>query len=208
MNVLGIGAHYDDLELGCSGTLMKHILNGDNVTMIVITDSAYINPNGDEVRLRKVALDEGLEAAKIIGADLISLEYKTFMTPFNESLTSQINKYIEDLHIDTIYSHWVNDLHRDHQFAGKCTLMAGRHVPRFLMYRSNFYDTENQFCGNFYSDISLFMEKKIEVIKAHKSELQRVRYKWLEFFTNQHENDGQKIGVKYAECFEIVRYLI
>ena len=51
------------------------------------------------------------------------------------------------------------------------------------------------------------MEKKIEVIKAHKSELERVRHTWLEFFTNLHANDGQKIGVKYAECFEVIKYL-
>ena len=86
--------------------------------------------------------------------------------------------------------------------------MAGRHVPRFLMYRSNYYDTEEQFRANFYSDISAVFEKKLGVIRAHQSELERVRSKWIDFFTNQHENDGQKIGIRYAECFEVVRYLI
>jgi LmbE family N-acetylglucosaminyl deacetylase len=76
------------------------------------------------------------------------------------------------------------------------------------MYRSNFYDTEQRFKGNFYSDITAVMEIKIDVIKAHKSELKRVRYKWLDFFTKMHANDGQMIGVQYAECFEIVRYLV
>jgi LmbE family N-acetylglucosaminyl deacetylase len=85
--------------------------------------------------------------------------------------------------------------------------MAGRHVPRFLMYRSNYYDTEQTFKGNFYSDITSVMDRKMEVIKAHKSELERVRLKWLDFFKNQNANDGQKIGVEYAECFEVVRFL-
>jgi LmbE family N-acetylglucosaminyl deacetylase len=155
-----------------------------------------------------VARMEGLKAAEIIGATLICLEYKTFEVPFDDILGKILLKYIERLEIDIIYSHWVHDLHRDHQFAGKSTLMAGRHVPRFLMYRSNFYDTEQQFSGNFYSDITDVMDQKMEVIKAHKSELKRVRYKWLEFFTKLHENDGQKIGVNYAECFEVIRYLI
>jgi hypothetical protein len=52
------------------------------------------------------------------------------------------------------------------------------------------------------------METKIEAIKVFESELKRVDNKWLEFFGNQNANDGQKIGVKYAECFEVVRYLI
>ena len=76
------------------------------------------------------------------------------------------------------------------------------------MYRCNYYDTEVNFRGNFYSDISDVMDIKIQVIKAHKSELERVRYSWLEFFINQNNNDGQKIGVEYAECFEIIRYLV
>ena len=51
MNVLGVGAHYDDLELGCSGTLINHVKKGDNVTMLVITDSSYKNPDGQEESL-------------------------------------------------------------------------------------------------------------------------------------------------------------
>lgn len=208
MNVLGVGAHYDDLELGCSGTLIKHVEAGDRVTMLVITNSAYKNPKGKLVRSRKVAYREELMAAKIIGAKLICLDYETLMVPFDEDLTKKISYYIDELKIDMVYSHWINDLHRDHQHAAKCAMMAGRHVPRFLMFRSNFYDTEQQFRGNLYSDISNVINRKITVVKEHKSELERVRYKWLDFFLKEHENDGQKIGVKYAECFEVVRYLV
>ena len=208
MNILGIGAHFDDLELGCSGTLMKHVHNGDKVYMLTITDSGYKDPNGKEVRAIEIAQQEGQNAAKIIGGELICLDYPTFMVPFNEELTKTLDKYIEDLKIDTVYSHWIGDVHRDHQAAGRCALMAGRHVPRFLMYRSNFYDSDRQFTANFYSDISDFMDLKIKVISAHKSELERVRYQWLDFFKNQNSNEGQKIGVNYAECFEVVRFLI
>lgn len=207
MNVLGVGAHYDDLELGCSGTLINHVRKGDKVTMLVTADSSYKNPKGDLIRSVDVARDEGLKAAKIISAELICLNYETLMVPFDEGLTKKIAYYVEELKIDIIYSHWIYDLHRDHQNAAKSTLMAGRHVPRFLMYRSNFYNTERQFCGNFYSDISNTMDKKVEAIKAHKSELERVKYEWLDFIVKQNENDGRVIGVKQAECFEIVRYL-
>ncbi len=208
MNVLGVGAHYDDLELGCSGTLIKHVQKGDDVTMLVITDSAYSNPEGHEIRAADIALEEGKTAAKIVGADLICLGYKTFNVPFDDQLVKFILRIIEKYKIETVYSHWIYDLHRDHQYAARSTMMAARHVPRFLMYRSNFYDTEQQFRGNFYSDISAVIQKKVEVIKAHKSELERVRYQWLDFFMKMHANDGQKIGVSFAECFEVVRYLI
>ena len=208
MNVLGVGAHFDDLELGCSGTLIKHKQQGDNVFILVICNSAYRNPDGDVVRDLETAYAEGKKAAGIIGAELICLDYDTFMVPFGEDLTRTISDYIEKLNINIIYSPWVHDLHRDHHYTAKNALMAGRRVQRFLMYRSNHYDTEKPCHGNFYSDITDTMDKKIEVIKAHKSELERVRYKWLDFFQNQNANDGQKIGVKYAECFEVVRYLV
>jgi len=209
MNVLGVGAHYDDLELGCSGSLIKHVRRGDKVMMLVATDSGYRDPKGSLIRDCKIAVKEGKKAAEIIGAALKCLNYKTFHLSFNEELTKEISALIRKHKIDIIYSHWVHDLHRDHKNLANCTLMAGRHVPRFLMYRSNFYNTEENFRGNFYVDITDVMDKKIKVIKAHKSELERVRYDWLNFFIKQNENDGRIIGgkVKYAECFEIVRYL-
>lgn len=208
MNVLAVGAHFDDIELACSGTLMKHVDKGDKVTVLVTTNSAYTNPNGEEIRSSKVAIEEGQKSADLIGADLICLNYKTFEVPFDDYIGRKILDVIEKLNIECIYSHWVNDLHRDHQYTGKSTLMAARHVPRFLMFRSNYYDTDTSFQGNFYSDISTYIDRKIKVISAHKSELERVNYEWLEFFQNQNSNEGQKIGVKYAECFQIVRYLM
>ncbi len=208
MNILAVGAHYDDIELGCSGTLIKHVESGDKVIMIVVSDSEYSNTEGQIVRNAETALSEGKKAAGIIGAELICLNYKTFMISADEELTKQLIYYIENYKIDTIYSHWTHDIHRDHHNTGKSTMMAGRHVPRFLIYRSNYYDTEQPFLGSFYSDISNQMEKKKEVIKAHKSELERVRYKWLDFFIKQNTNDGQKIGVEFAERFDAIRYLI
>ncbi len=58
MNILGIGAHFDDLELGCGGTLIKHVEQGDNVTMLVITDSSYKDPSGNVIRDKDVAYKE------------------------------------------------------------------------------------------------------------------------------------------------------
>jgi LmbE family N-acetylglucosaminyl deacetylase len=114
MKALAVGAHFDDLELGCSGTLIKHVQNGDQVTMLVITDSAYSDPSGNEIRKAEVARREGIEAARIIGAEMICLDYTTFNVPFDDALGKKILNYIETLKIDMVYSHWVYDIHRDH----------------------------------------------------------------------------------------------
>ncbi|WP_169704462.1 PIG-L deacetylase family protein [Candidatus Kuenenia stuttgartensis] len=93
MNVLAVGAHFDDIELGCSGTLIKHVKNGDKVIMLVVTDSSYSNPNGELIRNSETAYQEGQKAANIIGAELICLNYKTFLVPFSEKLTKEITYY-------------------------------------------------------------------------------------------------------------------
>jgi len=208
MNILAVGAHYDDVELGCSGTLVNHVRKGDRVTIIVVTNSAYKTPDGQPIRSASVAHEEGQKAASLLGAELICLDYDTFFVPFDEGLTKKITSHVEKLSIDTVYCHWVHDLHRDHQYVAKSTIMASRHVPRVLMYRSNYYDTYDVFRGSFYSDISIAMDTKIAAIKAHQSELERVRHEWIKFIERQNANDGQKIGVKYAECFESIRYLL
>ena len=208
MNILAIGAHFDDVEIGCSGTLMKLKDAGHNILLVVVTDSAYKNPKEKVIRDKETALKEGKKAAELMGVKLLNLNFPTFEVHFDEELTRKLTEIIEDEKVEMIFAPWVHDIHRDHANTGKAALMAGRHIPKFLFYRANFYDTYHQFNGRMYFDISEYMERKIEVIRAHKSELERVRYSWIEFIKNQNRNEGQKIGVKYAEVFEIVRYLL
>ena len=208
MNVLAVGSHFDDIELGCSGTLAKHVKNGDKVVMAVLTDSEFSKADGTVIRSAKTALAEGREAAGIIGAELVTLGYKTFRVPFADELSVQLIGLIQEHEIDTVYTHWSRDVHRDHQAAAQGTLMAARHVPRFLMYRSNYYDSDETFVGNFYSDISDFIDVKEAAIRAHASEMERINYTWLHFIKNQDANAGMKINTDFAETFQVVRYLI
>ena len=56
MNVLAIGAHFDDVELGCGGTIARHAMEGDNVDIFVATVSGFADHKRRlyvEVRLRK-----------------------------------------------------------------------------------------------------------------------------------------------------------
>ena len=208
MNILAIGAHADDIELGCGGTLIKHVMNGDTVHLLTLTDSAYSAPDGMPVRLAEEARTEAEKSAAIIGARLTILSYKSFAIPCADETVSAILSYIQVHNIDTVYSHWVHDIHLDHVQTGRAALMAGRHVPRFMMYRSNYYTSTQQFSGNLYSDISATFKRKFEAIRCFETELKRVNYSWIDFFTHQNSSDGQIIGVKYAEAFEVVRYLI
>lgn len=206
-NILAIGAHFDDVELGCSGTLAKHIANGDKVFIFVATKSGFGGSTGQDVRSNEIALQEGQKAAEILGAKLICGNFKTMYLEFQDELNLDLLNVITDNHIDTIYTHWYGDIHHDHSALSKATMHAGRHIPRILMYRSNWYQSVYDFKGNFHVDITDYWHIKEQVIKAHKSEYERVGSAWLEFFKNEAENAGKKIGVPMAEVFEVVKWL-
>ena len=207
MNVLAIGAHFDDVELGCGGALAKHIANGDKVMAYVATVSGFVSPKKKVIRSDKTALREGKKAMEILGVKLLCGSFKTFEVEFTEALTAEMVKIVEENKIDTIYTHWVGDIHHDHQALAKASLHSFRHIPRMLMYRSNWYHSNLEFKGNFYVDISDFWEQKKKSIEAHESEMERTGRKWIEFFHNEAKNAGQRIGVDKAEVFEVVKWL-
>lgn len=208
-NILAIGAHFDDIELGCGGTIARHVANKDNVIMLVVTNSAYYNYDGTPVRTAECAKKEGEEAAKILGVKkLISLGLETKTLQYGFELIEMINKVIDEEKIDMIYTHWDKDVHQDHSAIGRATLNAGRHTKNILMYRSNWYHTTSEFRGNFYVDISDFIDIKIAAVKAHKNEYKKFGQGWIDFFVNENFNAGKKIGTKYAEAFEIVKYYV
>lgn len=207
MNVLAIGAHFDDIELGCGGALAKHVANGDNVYAYVATKSGFTDHRNIEIRSNDAANKEGENAMKILGVKLIKGSFNTLEVEFTDALNLEILKIVEDKKIELVYSHWMGDIHHDHQAVARASLHSCRHVPRQLMYRSNWYHSNLEFKGNFYVDISNFWEQKKSSIEAHESEMKRTGKKWIEFFYNEAKNAGQKIGVEKAEVYEIIKWL-
>jgi len=207
MNVLAIGAHFDDIELGCGGALAKHVRDGDKVYAYVATVSGFAGPDKRTIRSNEVALKEGTDSMKTLGVELICGQLKTLEVEFNESLNVELIRIAEEKKINKVYTHWHGDIHHDHQAVSRASLHSFRQVPRMLMYRSNWYHSSVDFRGNFYIDITDYWEIKEKAVRAHESELERTGYKWIDFFKNEAENAGQKIGVKYAEVFEMVSWL-
>jgi len=207
MNILAVGAHFDDIELGCAGSLARHVANGDKVYAYIATVSGFSNGDNQVIRPNDVALVEGKKAMDILGVELFCGNFKTLEVEFIDALNVQIIKIVEEKKIDLVYAHWIGDIHHDHHAVAKATLHSCRHVPRMLMYRSNWYHSNLDFKGNFHVDITATWSMKKEAIAAHDSEMQRTGEKWIRFFENEAENAGQRIGVKYAEVFEVVKWL-
>jgi LmbE family N-acetylglucosaminyl deacetylase len=206
-NILAIGAHFDDIEIGCGGTLYKYAKNGANIYGLILTDSSWHSPEDMEVRSRSVAKEEGFNAAEVLGYRLVAdPKFKTLHLAYNDDLIREILGVIEKYRIDTVYTHWIHDAHQDHAAASRATITACKHVPRVLMYRSNWYDSLMAFRGNFYSDISDEFEKKIFAIDCYKSEMQRTNDEWKVWVENECRINGLKVGCRYAEGFEVLKY--
>ena len=133
MNILAIGAHFDDIELGCGGALAKHVAEGDTVYVYVATKSGYTSYNNIEIRSDSIAIREGESAMLLLGAILIQGDFKTLDVEFVDRLNVDILKIVEGKEIDTAYIHWRGDIHHDHASVSKASLHSCRHVNRILM---------------------------------------------------------------------------
>lgn len=207
MNILAIGAHFDDIELGCGGAIAKHVSCGDTVYAFVATKSGFSNYDNKLIRSENVALNEAKIAMDELGVkEMFCGNFEALNVEFEDSLNIQIIRIVEEKKIDTVYTHWIGDIHHDHQAVARSSLHSCRHISRLVMYRSNWYHSPYDFRGNFYIDISLVWDIKERAIRAHASEINRTGEKWIKFFKNEATNAGQRIGVDYAEVFEIVKW--
>jgi LmbE family N-acetylglucosaminyl deacetylase len=208
MNILAIGAHFDDVELGCGGALAKRAGAGDSVYVYVATVSGFADAYNQSVRSSERARSEAQRAMEILGVkQMLCGNFKTLEVEFVDALNVEILRIVEEKRIELVFSHWPGDIHHDHQAVAKASVHSCRHVPRQLLYRSNWYHSTNEFHGHFYVDISATWEVKRRAIEAHVSELNRTGRKWIQFFENEAENAGQRIGVRYAEVFQVLKWL-
>lgn len=212
MKILVVGAHHDDIELGCAGTLAKLRLEGHKVYGIVLTNSETHYEIKNVHRPTERALKEGAKAAAIVGYTLLKtpdefaanvgeLEYTPAYMRYLESL---IHKY----NIDTIFTHWQYDMNTDHPAAAKISIIAARHLNRILMYRSNWYQPDRSFNGTFFSDISKTIAIKKRALAAYPGEIKRFGQAWIDSFIDANRTWGYTIGAKYAEVFEPIRYTL
>lgn len=208
-NILAVGAHADDVEIGCGGTVAQHVKKNDNVIILIMAESSYTNYTGRVLRSIEEGVNEEKNAAKVIGAKLINLGFKTKCVPYSSESIEAINRIIDDYDIDTIYTHWYHDTHQDHKRTTQSVLSAGRYVPNILMYEPE-YPAGRSYLGfrnQYYVDIASTSEIKMNALKCHESQVKKYGDAFLEAVEARARHRGYEIRSEYAECFEVVRFL-
>lgn len=209
-NVLAVGAHADDIEIGCGGVVAKHAKKGDNVYMLVMTTPTYTSYDGQVLRSQKEGETETINGATALRAKLVQLDFETKNVPYSGETVEAINEVIDRYNIDMIYTHWNHDTHQDHMRTTNAVMSAGRYVSTVLMYEPE-YPAGRSYVGfrnQYYVDISETFTDKMTSIKQHESQVQKYEPNgFLEAVEARCRHRGYEIGKKYAECFEVLRFL-
>ncbi len=204
--MLAIGAHFDDIELGCGGTLLKHQDLGDEINLLVVTHSAYTSPSKESSRERDQARTEGEKSARFLRASLLCCNKDPIVLIPTEKLVLEIEGIVNNIKPDRVYTHQPNDSHADHAAVGYISMRACRKCNQVFFYRSNWYIMDNTQDDNYYVNISDYMDRKVELLNIFESEMKQVNYSWIDFVKKQNSAAGAKVGVPYAETFHVMKF--
>ena len=210
-NVLAIGAHPDDIEFGCFGTLKKHKDQGDNVTLLVMTQSDVKDAHTGEVtRNSLVSKKEAQSAADLLGVELILGPFQDTKVPFDSESVKFIENVIKSKNIDWVYTHWAGDTHQDHINTLNATMAAARLVKNVLCYEQVPLPriTTTYPVANYYVDITDHIGFKLEGCQCHESQINKFKehgFNMLDNVTTLAKFRGNQCSLKYAEAFNVLK---
>lgn len=215
LKIIAVGAHLDDIEIACGGTLLKALDAGHLVKMVVLSNSAYMNYDGDVVRTEEQAIREGKEAALLLGVhDLEIHDFPCKDIPYDSCAVELLNARFDEFSPDLILTHWTFDTHKSHQNTALSAIAAGRYHTSILMYEPFPPGGRSYvaFRPQYYVDITAHIDRKLDALRAHKS--QYIHYgeeNWLNAVKARALFRGFDLinrkcnGSKFAETYEVLR---
>ena len=208
-NVLMIGAHYDDVELGAGGTAAKLASEGKNVYKLTLTNnvtkSAHLHLNIEY----KTSVDESDLACKILGINEVA-EFEPIECNhlrYNTNTMQRIEDVIYKYKIDTVFMHFSDDANQDQVEASRLCKTAARHCENLFSYQSNLYVLTKAFYPTHFFDISKFIDKKIESLKQYGDGHNRFNA-LFEMNIERNKIWGYSNKVDYAEGFIALKRLV
>ncbi|PWD50364.1 PIG-L family deacetylase [Serinibacter arcticus] len=197
--VLVVGAHPDDLELACGGTVASLARRGHEVKVLVMSRGTR---GGDPAARR----EEAVAGARMLGTTDVTVHDfpDTFLADANGAMIEVIEAAITAFRPGTILTHSEHDQHQDHQAVHRAVLRAGRQAHSILCFESP--SVTRSFSPSVFVDISDFVDLKIRAVQTHRDQsgkpyMTASRVKGIAAFR------GAQAKVPAAEGFEPVRYL-
>ena len=198
MNILAVGAHPDDIELGCGATLLAHRDRGDQLALLVMTTGEQ----GPQAAKSRVTEQE--DAAALLGAQLYWGGFEDGAIPEGRPAVDLIQAVASESAADVLYAPAPRDTHQDHRATGVASLAAARRLSRVLGYES---PTSQGFSPGLYVDVSGRLEDKLELLRAHVSQVLKNGLVDLPAVEAQARYHGFNARVSQAEAFESHRFV-
>ena len=202
MNILAIGAHPDDIEYGCAGTLIKYAERDHRIHLMVLT-------GGEEGGKSVVRQQEQNAAAEIMRAQKVFWgEYHDTQVPLNKELIERIEEVLGEVKPDLILVNYGDDTHQDHRILSQATMSATRYVRNVLFFE---VPTTQNFNPQVFVDISDTLERKFRVLEAHASQVMKTSIEDMSILELARANAlfrGIQGRTKFAEAFAPLRLFI
>ncbi|GAB4260482.1 MAG: bacillithiol biosynthesis deacetylase BshB1 [Saprospiraceae bacterium] len=230
VDILAIGVHPDDVELSCSGTLLKHLAMGKSVGLLDLTRGEMGSRGNAQIREQ-----EANEAAKMMGAAFrLNLDMPDCFATWSEENLRKIIRVIRWCQPEIVLANAIDDRHPDHGRAAKLSADAcfysglvkiettwedGRQQEAWRPKAVYHYVQDKNLQPDFVVDISEFMDRKMELVLAFKSQFflpSEVGYQdepdtpisgkdFLDFLRAKARTYARPIGAEYAEGFNSAR---
>jgi LmbE family N-acetylglucosaminyl deacetylase len=202
VNILAIGAHPDDIEFGCGGSLSKYSQRGHQLFLLVMTGGGSGAPS--ETRMA-----EQTAARAILGAEEIFWGgYQDTHLGVDTEMIKKIESVIAAVKPEFIFCHFPDDTHQDHRHLAQAIMSATRYIRNVLFYEG---PTTQNFNPQVYVDISDTLDTKLEALRAHRSQVMKTNIEDLsiiEVARSCANFRGIQGRVKYAEAFHSLRLFI
>jgi LmbE family N-acetylglucosaminyl deacetylase len=227
--VLAVYAHPDDPEISSGGTLAKWADGGADVSLLITTrgDKGTQDPDADLEALSRLRIEETAKSAALLGfAAHHHLDHRDGELPNDLRLRAEITRYVRRLRPDVVFcpdptavffgDRYFN--HHDHRVTGWATLdavlPAAGNPHYFADQLAEGLDVHHVGAvylsatmePNCWVDISDVLERKIDALFCHASQLTETGEWFREFLRERAEEAGGAAGVRYAEAFRRITF--
>lgn len=223
MNVLAVGCHPDDIEIGCGGTLAKYAKQGHRVVICHCANGNMGHVAVEPEALREIRIAEARRGGALLGAaEVLTLDVGDLLVDhYDQGQVEAMVRIVRAVDPDVILTHDPDDYMKDHAQVGKLVFDAsfsatvphfvpdaksiGRFAPIFYM------DTLAgvNFQPEYYVDISGQIEQKLEALECHESQIKWMRdhdgVDFADMVRTCSKYRGYQCGVPYAEGFRILK---
>ncbi len=164
MNILALGSHPDDIEIGCGGTLVQAAKQGHNVYLGIMTDGSA----GGDPQTRK---QEQEKSAEIMGVKKVFWgPYEDTKLPISKESIGIIDSWIHEINPSHVLVTYSEDTHQDHRNMTKIAVAAARHIKNVLFYE---VPSSIDFFPVIFSHIAPVFDTKVKALQAHASQVSR-----------------------------------